>query len=457
MIIITTVGTSLLTNLLKKNVDKCFGVSLGDSENLKEKIGKGTATKEDLNDINFCGFIDGQLANEKQLCRNFILKDTNYPDINLNASAEIKSICKIANGKPATVYLLATDTFMSEFAAEKIREALDGRNSLIVNFEKVNHRIKDLSIDDPKKFEQKGFENLINTIDVIYKNHKKDEIILNISGGYKALIPFLTIYGQIRNLPLMYIYEDSEELIEIKGKYLNFNIEDLESLAPLLDNNFLRTKNKNTEEINAIDRLKDKNLIDNNNKKTVLGRILEKEAEQKANVTKGAFGTIVELKLLERYMVMPFEFDNRKYRVERSKKILSGNDRAEIDLFFKNKDNNDIIFMEVKSYLKMLKRKNEIKDDMQKRIGIAKNNNYNLKKYILLIYKAVFHRLERFNTYFNELKQITDNENVAFQVYYIDIDTYPKHLGYNMDGFLHKDTEKIKIELCNYDQTTTNT
>ncbi len=240
MIIITTVGTSLFTNLLKKNVEKCFGVSLGNSEDIKEKIRKGAATKEDLSDINFGGFIDGQLAYEMQVCRNFILKDTNYPDINLNASAEIKSISKIANGKPATVYLLATDTFMSEFAAEKIREALNGRNRLTVKFETDKHKIEDLSIDDPEKFEQAGFENLINAIDNIYENHKKDEIILNISGGYKALIPFLTIYAQIRNLPLMYIYEKSGNLIEIGSLPINFDYLYIEAVKPFLKNYYLK-------------------------------------------------------------------------------------------------------------------------------------------------------------------------------------------------------------------------
>jgi CRISPR locus-related DNA-binding protein len=114
---------------------------------------------------------------------------------------------------------------MSAYAAEQIAEHLNNKNKLTV----VNRgRISNLKIDAPKEFEQSGFEELIKMLDSIRQSHEDDEVILNISGGYKALIPFLTIYAQLKSLAIKYIYENSEEVISIGNAPLDFDWEIVE-------------------------------------------------------------------------------------------------------------------------------------------------------------------------------------------------------------------------------------
>lgn len=214
MIIITTVGTSLLTNLTKEDYYSSFNFDLSKSQ--RTVISQGELKSE-------CADIESAISIH-------LNGDEKYPTnetygININASAEIKSICKIANGNPSTVYLLATDTFMSEYAAKLIQEYLNERNGLIVN---KPVRINDLDVERPNDFEQAGFEKLVGKLEEIRAKHDEKQIVLNISGGYKALIPFLTIYAQIRNLPVKYIYENSNELISINKAPLDFDWEIIE-------------------------------------------------------------------------------------------------------------------------------------------------------------------------------------------------------------------------------------
>ncbi|MDY6991414.1 MAG: hypothetical protein SVR94_02245, partial [Pseudomonadota bacterium] len=42
-----------------------------------------------------------------------------------------------------------------------------------------------------------------------------DNAVINITGGYKAMIPYLTILGQVNKVPVRYIFEDTDTLIEI--------------------------------------------------------------------------------------------------------------------------------------------------------------------------------------------------------------------------------------------------
>lgn len=213
MIIITTVGTSLLTNLIKDEYAS-FRFDIGDS--LRKAISTGK--------------LNGESSDVESAISNHLEGNDKYPKdeiygINLNASAEIKSICKIADGKPAIVYLLATDTFMSEYAAKQIQKHLNKKKNLVL---KNPIRITDLDVDHPDDFEQAGFEKLIGELEQIRDKHPKEQFILNISGGYKALIPFLTIYAQLRNVSVKYIYENSDKLISIDKAPLDFDWEIIE-------------------------------------------------------------------------------------------------------------------------------------------------------------------------------------------------------------------------------------
>jgi putative CRISPR-associated protein (TIGR02619 family) len=200
--IITTVGTSLVENLRLSRI----------SSSLKDRFSNAENIQEVLED--FKNNIDAKLSS---------IKDSDF-----TICAELQSIAKIreSNGD-IDVYLICTDTILSPLCAEFIAKRLIN-NGISVNFECNNrHIIEGLIVDGVNAsttFEEKGFPNLIQIIKDIEKQaNAENRPILNISGGYKALIPVMTIMGQLYDMEINYMYEDAEELIRINSLPISFD------------------------------------------------------------------------------------------------------------------------------------------------------------------------------------------------------------------------------------------
>ena len=131
-------------------------------------------------------------------------------------SAEIKSLLKLKEEKNDNldVYLLATDTVASSLAAEIVKEILEGEENLKVHFNPEYDVIKDLQVEDTISFVRYGLANLINRIENIVCSYYGN-VVFNITGGYKGVIPYMTIMGIVNQCEIKYIYEDSEQLITI--------------------------------------------------------------------------------------------------------------------------------------------------------------------------------------------------------------------------------------------------
>ncbi len=130
-----------------------------------------------------------------------------------NISAEVKSLKKISDElkEDLEVYLLASDTVLSRLAGEILQEFIP---KIVPKCEvKKLEIIKDLQIWYRKDF-NKGMSNLISKIYEISGEYW-DNVVINITGGYKATIPYLTILAQINNCPIYYIFEDTDALIKI--------------------------------------------------------------------------------------------------------------------------------------------------------------------------------------------------------------------------------------------------
>ncbi len=191
MKIITTVGTSLLTNLLYKDnsVKDLFEILKQQDYNKKRE---------------FQGQYDKLLS---------LLKKQNFDE---KISAEIKSIINIQNSNNFTfleIELITTDTLLSPLCAEALKYILEENLDIQVNFSK-NNIIDDLQVSDYKRY-KKGLINLINRLNNFTYDGQYTDILLNITGGFKGVIPYMTLYGQINNIPLFYIFEFTNSLIEI--------------------------------------------------------------------------------------------------------------------------------------------------------------------------------------------------------------------------------------------------
>lgn len=110
------------------------------------------------------------------------------------------------------IHLLCSDTVLSKLAGELIRDILP---NLINNHDEVKglYILKDLQIWDRKKFAE-GMVNLIIKISNI-ANDYWENVVINITGGFKATVPYLTILAQINKCEMYYIFEKTDALIKI--------------------------------------------------------------------------------------------------------------------------------------------------------------------------------------------------------------------------------------------------
>ncbi len=149
-------------------------------------------------------------------------------------SAEIKSleaIKKNYRGVELQVYLIATDSILSPLAAEIIKNVVKEKLELKCIFNPQNDVIRKLQIWDYKSFRKEGLPNLVNRVYQILISHYAPDLIFNITSGFKALIPYMSIIAQINGCHVVYIFEMTDTLIRIPPLPLSIDYE-------IFDNNY---------------------------------------------------------------------------------------------------------------------------------------------------------------------------------------------------------------------------
>ncbi|HNB99155.1 MAG TPA: hypothetical protein PLS71_12995, partial [Leptospiraceae bacterium] len=221
--IITTVGTSIITNCLQE--DDSFISILG-------------SVKDSFSDE-----WDSQKSNIEIIRK----KVTSWANIKgEKASAEIQSILKIKEelNEEVEVYLISTDTVSSRLSAEIIKNffyEFNANITVIFNFKE--DVIKGLQVINKSKFEKEGLVELIKRIEEITENNWEDSVF-NITGGYKALIPFSTIFCQFNRIRAYYLFQEDEKSKE-KFELISFPV------IPInLDYNFFEKNINNLKLLN---------------------------------------------------------------------------------------------------------------------------------------------------------------------------------------------------------------
>jgi len=184
--VITPVGASIFENYMKqdkKDIDSLY-------EAITDKLSKEYNEKT-----------------KKIKMIKTILKNHYEKKLNINISAEIKTISKIHETlkEDLDVYLLASDTLVSVVAAELIKEFLEEFNFKVF-FRKDVDTVEGLQVLNKKDFIRSGLHNLIKRVEEISEGYYKN-VLFNISGGYKVTIPYLTVMAQINSCDMYYIFE----------------------------------------------------------------------------------------------------------------------------------------------------------------------------------------------------------------------------------------------------------
>ena len=223
-VIISTVGTSLFNNYMKFR---------SDNEELNLKSIK--------DDFDFLEKADADKLKNNRQCEekaNTIRKKlvpNAFDYLKEKASAEIASITKFVSEKnlkkeDVLLYFIISDTAHSLLAAQIISEHLK-EEGFAIDSKKQLKVIRALSVQNGEDFENRGLPNLAEEISNIKKyeskvatdNKEKVEIYINITGGYKGVLPYASLIAQMYEIPVFYIYENSEDLIYLPQMPLAFD------------------------------------------------------------------------------------------------------------------------------------------------------------------------------------------------------------------------------------------
>lgn len=166
----------------------------------------------------------------KQCLRDFF-KVANNREL-MEMSAEINSLFRMGLKEGDKILFLSSDTDECEAISLAIADEIEKRKGCDVSIK----RIKGLQTTDGKEFERVGITELTEVIlDEVEKNRWQYNIVLNATAGFKAVVPYITFIGMIFNLRIMYIFEQSESLIELPPIPVDFDVKRLERLEPVID------------------------------------------------------------------------------------------------------------------------------------------------------------------------------------------------------------------------------
>lgn len=384
--IITTVGTSLFTNY-KEKVRK---------EGRDDLISNYLDNLEPHDASSYNKFLNTDIAEIKYVLMEVEKDWLEKP----SSSAEMQSIDKFieenkdnVSAEKISVYLLSTDTIQSRLAAEIICKVLNEKYSGMAIFEPEYGKgiIEGLTVE-PKEndknnpnFFDKGLMNLVERAKQLIDlaKEEKREVVLNISGGYKGIIPVMTIIGQLEGVPLIYQYEKSNSLVNIGGLPVNFDMSLVYSFYPFYtDREEIEVTNANKQILADLDKKYGlfrpvKDAATNQvkfYKRTVIGRLLNSYAFAKAPESLKVLGILVEYRLYEHYNKL-----GKYHSVEREAKVL-GKTRRDFDIVL----NQGEILIESKSADQVYK--NSVAEQIIKQFEELKELNAFPKEFIIYFY-----------------------------------------------------------------------
>ncbi|MBW4667365.1 MAG: putative CRISPR-associated protein [Cyanomargarita calcarea GSE-NOS-MK-12-04C] len=219
-LVISTVGTSLLTNQLNERTDKKdWKRRMIETANLTyEEINK---YHEDVADI---------ISQLKERANKKIYNTEIEVEEICEISAELNGIYglygkKLEEGVSDTHVLIATDTAQGRIAAEVIESYLKskGLNSTSVWIQ------PELSLASSNVFTE-SIAKLIPSMQQTILDCKKTNyrICFNLVGGFKALQGYFNTIGMFYADEIIYVFEGSNELIKIPKLPIKINIEEVE-------------------------------------------------------------------------------------------------------------------------------------------------------------------------------------------------------------------------------------
>jgi putative CRISPR-associated protein (TIGR02619 family) len=200
-LVVSTVGTSLLTNQIDVYTDsEDYFTHIQETANDREEEIKDKAKKT--------------IIDLKSRAENKLYKAKNTKQIR-DASAELNGIYglydgNLEQGKSDIHWLIATDTYQGQITAHIVKEFLDKKG--ITAYIQSPKKLSTLSTE---RFSY-GIDELLEWWDATFWAYKDShKIYFNLVGGFKALQGYANTIGMLYGAEIIYIFEGNLEFITI--------------------------------------------------------------------------------------------------------------------------------------------------------------------------------------------------------------------------------------------------
>lgn len=153
----------------------------------------------------------------------------------IKASAEINSLHRLGCAADDEVVLLATDTADGHACGSALAKAL--RRALGVESAQLV-RVEGLQVRDGTRLKKVGIPRLIEELTRYLADHQRRYgagVVLNPTGGFKGVVPFMTVLGMLHRAKVVYVFEFSEQLITLPPLPVSHDLDLFERARPALE------------------------------------------------------------------------------------------------------------------------------------------------------------------------------------------------------------------------------
>lgn len=149
-----------------------------------------------------------------------------------NLSAEIHSLVQIGITNQDRIILLASSTDDGHCCALAVEKYLKHYwNGIYVKTEKI----KGIQISDAELFRKTGVVEFVREIIKEVNSYGASNTILNLTGGFKALVPYIVLLGMLKGVKCDYIFEQSTTLLELPPLPVEFSRSQFEAYRSLFE------------------------------------------------------------------------------------------------------------------------------------------------------------------------------------------------------------------------------
>jgi len=139
--------------------------------------------------------------------------------------AELNTLDRLGLTSRDRILLVASDNLLGNVCSEEIKSIIS--NAYVIADANIEiSRIEDLQIADIKKLRTHGLKNLISKVLLKLEDENikyRYEIIFNPVGGYKFMLPFIAILAMLYGKKSIYLFEYSEELLQLPALPFSFD------------------------------------------------------------------------------------------------------------------------------------------------------------------------------------------------------------------------------------------